>query len=145
MATNHTTTPSRRGLLMSAAATAAAVPTVAAAVAVPAAVAGADADLIGLCADWRRAMNRNAVVVDRLSDMHERDWSEEDHADWNETGEAVSDLERRVFETRATTLAGVKAKAGVLDRMAELYGIPAEPEYAASLVADVMALTGGAS
>ena len=106
--------------------------------------AGADVALLALCAEWRRAMDRNAAVVDRLACRLERDWSDEDHAQWDETGEAVSDLQDRVFAAKATTLAGIKAKAGVLDRMAGAYGIPAPEEAAASLVADVLALGGAA-
>ena len=148
MAAQHHANPSRRTLLagvaaVSATATLPALPALAAARLAPA--SAADTELLQICADWRRAMDINGAVVDRLSQVLTRDWSDDDHAEWNETGEALSDAEERVFETKATTLAGVKAKAGVLDYMAETYGIPAEPEYAASLVADVLALTSGAA
>lgn len=108
------------------------------------AAAGADARLIADCAAWREAMDREMAVTDRLGRMMERDWSDADHALFDEAGDAVSELEGRVFGTKATTLAGIQAKAGVLDYLAAAAGIPAEPDHAASLVADVLAFGGAA-
>lgn len=133
----------RRALFGGAAAVGAAIAGVSSCQVVPAAV-GADAELVALCAAWRQAMDRNAAVVDRLARMHECDWSEEDHAEWDETGEALSEIEDRVFEAKAANLAGIRAKAGVLEYMAAAFGIPAQPEQAASLVADVLAFGGAA-
>jgi hypothetical protein len=143
MATTTNTTPAempfRRALLTGTAGAAAALSPFA--VARPVHGAEADAGLIALCAAWRQALDVNAVVVDRLSNMHERDWCEADRAEWDETGEAAADLEDRVAETRATTMAGVRAKAAVLDYMAEAYGVPCPAECAASLVADLVGLS----
>lgn len=105
---------------------------------------GSDAELIQLCAAWREALDREMAVTDRLGRMMERDWSDADHALFDEAGGAVSELEGRVFGTKATTLAGIKAKAGVLDYLDAAAGIPAEPHQAASLVADVLAFGGAA-
>ncbi len=38
------------------------------------------------------------AVVDRLARMHECHWSDEDHALWDGSQDAVSELEERVFE-----------------------------------------------
>ena len=110
----------------------------------PVLAAGADAGLVALCAAWRRALAREMAVTDRLFATHERDWSDADRDLFDEVGADVSDLERRVFGTRATTLAGIKAKAGVLGHLSAAAGVPTEPEQAASLVADVLAFGGGA-
>ena len=142
MAADDNATPSRRGLLKIAATAAALAPVGAAAS--QAQDAGADAELLALCADWRRAFDREAVVLDRLGYKHDTDWSDEDRALIAEVQGDVYDLEDRVFATKATTLAGIKAKAGVLEYLDTAAGIPAEREYAASLVADIMALGGAA-
>ena len=109
-----------------------------------AAATGADAELIALCAEWRRAFDRDMAVTDRLACMHEKDWSDEDRALNHEVHDDVNELEDRVFETKARTMAGVKAKAGVLAYLDAAAGIPAPAEYAASLVADILALRGTA-
>ena len=103
---------------------------------------GADAGLIALCAEWRRAFDREKAVTDRLACKLEKDWSDEEGALWDEVQDAVAELEHRVFATKATTLAGIKAN--VLDYLDAAAGIPAPSEHAASLVADVLALGGAA-
>lgn len=134
----------RRALLTGPAAVgaAAALPTLT--VLQPASAAGADAELLALCAAWRRAFDREAAVTDRLACKFEKDWSGEEAALWHAVQDAVSELERRIFATRARTMAGVRAKAGVLAHLDAAAGIPAEREQAASLVADVLALGGAA-
>ena len=139
---NHTTSadPRSRRTLLAAVGAAAALPTSAVPQPVPA--AGADAELLELCAAWRRAFDREMAVLERLGRMLERDWSDEDRASLAEASAEVYRLEDLVFDTPATTLAGVKAKASVLDYLDAAADIPAEREYAASLVADIMALGG---
>ena len=49
-------------------------------------------------------------------------------------------LERRIFDIEVATLAGLKAKVGVLDYLNTAMGVSPNPEYAASLVTDLVAL-----
>ena len=138
MAKNDDATSSRRRLLKIAATAAAAAPMGGAAL--PAPSADPDAELVALCAAWRRAFDREKAVTERLFRMHQRHWSAADRDLLDAVEADVHELERRVFGARAVTLAGAKAKAGVLAHLDAAAGIPAEPEQAASLVADIVAL-----
>ena len=89
--------------------------------------------------EWRHRIHA-IETADRLADIFDADWSEDDRVLDRELNNEVCGLEQRIFGIEAATLAGLKAKAGVLDYMDTAMGIPANPEYAASLVADIMAL-----
>ena len=99
----------------------------------PAHASGPDKELIELCAAWRQ-------TADRLANIFDADWSEEDRVLDRELNNAVYGLERRIFDIKAATMAGLKAKVGVLDYMDTGMGISPTPEYAASLVTDFVAL-----
>lgn len=145
----HTTAaerPSRRALLTGAAGSAAALST--SAVPRPARASdGSDAELIALCAAYHRAYEHEAAIVRRLFEVKERDWSEEDRCAYEEAGAAECELRRRIFDTKATTLAGCKAKAGVVDLWfaTDADGDLHSPDDwpAASLVNDLLALAEG--
>lgn len=99
-----------------------------------------DAALLALCVQWERAIARNAEVVGRLACRLECDWTPAECAEWDASHALADALQDSVTETRAATVAGVRAKASVLRRMAELDGIPCPEECAASLVADLTGL-----
>ena len=101
---------------------------------------GTDTELLELCAAWRQAADRLIPVADRLAGMLERDRSEDDRVLDRELNSEVYALEQRIFGIKAATLAGLKAKAGVLDYLNTAMGISPTPEYAASLVTDIVAL-----
>ena len=107
---------------------------------VPARASGADKELLELCVAWRQAADRLIPVADRLAEVLDGDWSEDDRVLDRELNNEVCGLERRIFDIEAATLAGLKAKAGVLEYMDTAMGVPANPEYAASLVTDIVAL-----
>ncbi|TDH58167.1 hypothetical protein E2C06_34090, partial [Dankookia rubra] len=76
-----------------------------------------DTELLELCAAWRQAVDRLIPIADRHAGMLDRDWSAADRVLKKEVEGEVFGLERRIFDTEAATLAGLKAKAGVLDYM----------------------------
>ena len=106
----------------------------------PAHASGADKELIELCAAWRQAADRLIPVADRLAHLSDDDWSDYDRVLDRELNNEVYGLERRIFGIEAATLAGLKAKAGMLDYLNTAMGVSPNPEYAASLVTDFVAL-----
>ena len=103
---------------------------------------GIDTELLELCAAWRPANDRYMSVVDRLSDIHEGDQSAADRALDKEASQAVHQIERRIFDTPAVTLASLKAKAEILAFMGNEMGIPADSSHGWSLVTDIISLGG---
>ena len=103
---------------------------------------GTDTELLELCAAWRPANAQYMSVVDRLGDLHEDDQSAADRALGKEVSQAVHQIERRIFDTPATTLAGLKAKAEILAFMGTEMGIPVDGPQGWSLVTDILALRG---
>ena len=124
----------RRALLTGAAAA------LSAGAAAPVRASGADAELIELCAAWRQAADRLIPVEARLAEVLDGDLSEDDRVLDRELNSEVYALEQRIFGIEAATLAGLKAKAGVLDYLNTAMGVSPNLEYAASLVTDIMAL-----
>ncbi|TDH57943.1 hypothetical protein E2C06_35235 [Dankookia rubra] len=101
---------------------------------------GTDTELLELCAAWRPANGRYMSVTDRLDDILEDDQSAADRALGQEVHRAVHQIERRIFDTPATTLAGLKAKAEILAFMGTEMGIPVDGPHGWSLVTDIMTL-----
>lgn len=99
-----------------------------------------DAALLALCVQWERAIDRSSEVVGRLACRMESDWTAAERAEWDASHALADALQDSVTGTRAATVAGVRAKASVLRRMAETDGIPCPEECAASLVADLVGL-----
>ena len=81
-------------------------------------------------------------VTDRLDQIHEDDQTAADRALGKEVSHTVHELEQRIFDTPAATLAGLKAKAEILAYMGNEMGIPADSSHGWSLVTDIMALGG---
>ena len=90
---------------------------------------GTDAELLELCAAWRPANDHYMSVTDRLADLHEDDQSAADRALGREVSRAVHRIERRIFDTPATTFAGLKAKAEILAFMGNEMGIPVDSPH----------------
>ena len=133
-------TSKRRGLLSGAARLGAATALAAGFMAPAARAIGADAELLAFCAAWRRAVDRFIPIVSHVGNFHEKDQSTADRALLEDAQDEVYGLEERIFSTEATSLAGLKAKAEVLDYMEAAMDVSATAEQAASLVADIKAL-----
>lgn len=99
-----------------------------------------DAELLQLCAAWRTANDRYMSVTDRLDQIDEANQSDADRALGKDVSRAVHEIERRIFDTPATTLAGLRAKAEILAYMGDEMGIPVDSENGWSLVQDILAL-----
>ena len=99
-----------------------------------------DAELLELCAAWYPANDRYMSVGDRLADLHEDDQSAADRALSKEVHRVVHQIERRIFDTPAATLAGLKAKTEILAFMGNEMGVPVDSPHGWSLVTDILAL-----
>ena len=90
-------------------------------------------------------------MINRLFHKHERHWTEAERDLYEQVENTEAELRRRIFDMKATTFAGIAAKAGVVDRFfAKVWGDPdtlADPNDwpAASLVNDILALAEGAA
>ena len=99
-----------------------------------------EADLIAFCAEWREAIDEYMPLVTRLDRVAEKDQPATDRARCDALDDDIHELEQIIFSTPAATLAGLKAKAGVLAFMGNEMGMPVDSPAAWSLVKDILAL-----
>jgi hypothetical protein len=101
-----------------------------------------DTELLKLCAAWRQANSRYMSVTLRLDSKPDHEWTAAERALSKEVSRAVHQIEERIFDTPAETLAGLKAKAEILAFMGNEMGIPVDNSHGWSLVTDIMGLGG---